>query len=206
MTYNRITKTEMKILEFFTINIGKQFTILEIARQIKTSYPITHEYIQKLADKNLIMVEKQGKSNLCSFNYKRANQDVFYVEQLRAGNLIKKNKNLAVLTSDIKSKVDYYFYILLLFGSFAEGTQNKQSDIDLLMIIPEPENPEKFESKIHSITSIYPLEIHLTVINEKSFIEMLAGKDVTNVAKEVLNNHIILYGIENYYKLIATAK
>jgi predicted nucleotidyltransferase/predicted transcriptional regulator len=206
MVYNTLTQTEMKILEFFTMNIEKQFTIREIARQIKTSYPITHECIQKLANKNLIMIEKQGKSKLCSFNYKRANQDVFYTEQIEAGNLLQKNKNLNVLVNDIKLKIGHSFYILLLFGSFAKGTQNKQSDIDLLMIIPESENIEKFESKIHSIISIYPLEIHLTIINEKSFIEMLAGKDVTNVAKEVLNNHIILYGIENYYKLIATAK
>jgi predicted nucleotidyltransferase len=205
MVYNTLAQTEIKILRFFATNIGKQFTIREISKRIKTTYSITHEYMQKLIRKNLIRIEKQGKSSLCSFNYKEANKDVFYVEQIRADNMIKKNKNLNVLISDIKSKINYSFYTLVLFGSFAKETQNNRSDIDLLVIIPESEGIERFERGIHSVIDLYPLEIHLIVINEKSFKEMITSKQETNIAKEVVNKHIIFYGVENYYKLISGA-
>ena len=38
--------------------------------------------------------------------------------------------------------------------------------------------------------------------NPEDFKEMLTAKEELNVAKEVLNNHIILYGAESYYKLL----
>ena len=71
-----------------------------------------------------------------------------------------------------------------------------------LAIIPKTENLENTERSLQAILSLYPLKTHLIVIRENDFKEMLINKQATNVAKEVINNHILLYGIESYYNMI----
>jgi len=52
---------------------------------------------------------------------------------------------------------------------------------------------------------VLPLKIHLTAITYESFIEMLKTKE-QNVVSEALKKNIILFGIEDYYRLIQNAK
>lgn len=202
MVYNKISLTEIRITWFFINNVNKQYTIRNISKQIKTTYKMTYRYIQKLIKEGLINGEKQGKSLLCRFNYKNSDERVNYVEALRTKEVLKKNKDLLILSNELKAKYKKAFYTLIIFGSYASGKQTKQSDVDVLAIIPETENIESAERSLQAILSLYPLKTHLIVVRENDFKEMLINKQITNVAKEVINNHILLYGIENYYKMI----
>ena len=94
------------------------------------------------------------------------------------------------------SKVKEQF-ILLLFGSYAKGKEKKGSDIDLLLI---SDDPKPVEAQIRLI----PLDIHLTHITYDSFTKMLKSKEFT-VVSEAQKNNILLFGIEDYYRLINNA-
>lgn len=202
MVYNSTSLTEMRIIGFFLNNINRQYTIRNISQQIKTTYRMTHKYMQKLIKENLIGSEIQGKAILCKFNYKYADERVYYVEALRAKRFLKGDKNLLILANELKAKYRRAYYTLLIFGSYASGKQKNQSDIDILAIMPPAEDLEDTERSLQAILSLYPLKTHLIVIHENDFKEMLINKQITNVAKEVINNHILLYGIESYYSMI----
>ena len=61
-------------------------------------------------------------------------------------------------------------------------------------------NDDDFEEKIQNITSLLPIKTHVLVFTEEEFIRMKDSKK-SNVIKEAIENTIILYGIENYYRL-----
>jgi len=62
-------------------------------------------------------------------------------------------------------------------------------------------NNENTKEKIKSKIALIPWEIHLTQFNSEEFIAMLKTTEF-NVGKEAFYNNIILYGIEDYYRMI----
>ena len=77
---------------------------------------------------------------------------------------------------------------LVLFGSYASKTHTEESDIDLLYLGDTKEVQLK---KIKDIGKVYNKNIHLVSMTQKQFREQLTNQGA--LAKEVINNHIILY-------------
>ena len=92
------------------------------------------------------------------------------------------------------------FFILIVFGSYAKEQVRKDSDLDLLVIVPNQKQAEIIEKVISSIARISPIKIHETIITEKSFALMSQKKEL-NVVLEAKDKHILIYGNELYYKL-----
>ena len=154
--------------------------------------------MQGLIKEKVVRAKKIGQAVLCSINPTKFNADIFRAELLRCEELLQ-NKNLSSMNSYFKD-IKEPFFILLLFGSYASGKNKKRSDIDLLLITDNEDLKQKIKSKI----ALIPLEIHLTDFKSNEFISMLKTTDF-NVGKEAFYNYIILYGVEDYYRLIQHA-
>ena len=131
---------------------------------------------------------------MCSFN-NNYSESTYLAETSRL-NLLLKDKNFQVIHNRLR-KINSQF-ILLLFGSYANNKATRTSDIDFLLITNAAEDIEKE-------ISLIPLNIHLTSITHEDFINMLKSKEQT-VVSEALKNNIILFGIEDYYRLIKNAR
>ena len=59
------------------------------------------------------------------------------------------------------------FFILLLFGSYAKQPR-KDSDLDMLAIVPEQKQSEIIENAIASVARTSTIRIHDTILTEKS--------------------------------------
>lgn len=179
-----------RILNLLIENQEEEFSIRQIAKKRKINYKSAYSNIQKLEKEGVILLKKQGNISLCSFN-KKFNSSVYQVEYSRREELFK-NKNFKVIYNRLE-KVNQQF-ILLLFGSYSKKTQTKHSDIDFLLIT---ENSLQIQREIELI----PLNIHLTSITYNDFLTMLKSKELT-VVSEALKHNIILFGIEDYYRLV----
>ena len=189
-----IMKTERKIIRHF-LESKKPKTIREIAQQIRADYRITYLATQRLVEKGLIIVQTVGKSSLCSLNAAAYGVEIHEVEQERKQALLK-NSTINQLYKEIISKARTSLFILLLFGSYAKGKQTKNSDIDLLFI----SNEKEFESNISNVLSLLPLKTHVLVFTEEEFIRLKDAKR-PNVVHEAIENNVILYGVEMYYRI-----
>ena len=89
---------------------------------------------------------------------------------------------------------------VILFGSYAKGTQTKSSDIDVMVICPDGRE-DAFEKGISGTARSLPLPLHPLVFSESQFLEMAHAKE-PNVGQEALKNNVVLYGIEQYYGMI----
>ncbi|MFA4887093.1 MAG: nucleotidyltransferase domain-containing protein [Candidatus Nanoarchaeia archaeon] len=187
-------KTELKIIKHFIEN-KKPKTIRELAQQIKADYKITHTAIQRLIEKKALNVQTVGNSSLCRLDETYYNIEIYEAENERKEHILK-NSNIKQLYKEVTSKINTNFFVFLLFGSYAKNKQTKTSDIDLLLI----SNEKDFENRISNILSLLPLKTQVLVFTEEEFIRMKDAKK-PNVIHEVIENNIILYGIETYYRM-----
>ena len=186
---------KQKILKFLIENKEKNFSINEVAKALKIDYKLIYTNIKKLQEDRIIKVEDLGNTKRCGFS-KLFNTDVFFVENERRKDLFK-NKNFLVIANRL-GKINKQF-ILLLFGSYAKGTETKHSDIDLLLV-SDKDSAKIIENKIELI----PLKIHLTAVTYEDFVDMLKSKEQT-VVTETIKNNLILFGIEDYYRILQNA-
>lgn len=187
-------KTEHKIIKLFIEN-NQHKTIREIAKQIKSDYKITHTAIQRLINKKIILKEIIGKSTLCRLNDSYYGLEIYKAEDERK-EILLENKNLDQLYREVMNKLKTSSFIFLIFGSYIKNKQTKSSDIDIMFI----SNEKGFEAKISEILSLLPIKTHALIFTEEEFVRMKDSKK-SNVIQEAMENKIILYGVESYYKL-----
>jgi len=183
-----------KILKYLIENKERPKTIREISGALIVDYKNTFQSINTLSD--LIYKEKIGNNNLVEINLK-PNQEIYSVENKRTKEFLDKNKSLKLIQNDIIN-INYPFFIVLIFGSYAKKENTKNSDIDICIISDNQEKTKELVSKLRVLS--LPLEIQEFTIKE---FESMFDKKKNNLAKEIIKNNIILFGIENYYNLIS---
>jgi len=187
-------KTEIKIIKSF-IEERSPKTIREISKRIRSDYKIVYTAVQRLLKKKILLSKIVGKSTLCELNKSYYGIEIYEAENERKEDLLKI-KDIKQLYKEIMNKIKSSLFIFLIFGSYAKNKQTKHSDIDLMFI----SNNDKFEDRISNILSLLPIKTHALVLTEEEFTRMKDSKK-PNVVKEVMKNNVILYGIENYYRL-----
>ena len=182
------------ILKILIENQEEKFSIRKLSKLRKINYKSAYNVIMKLEEQGIIKLEKLGNLNSCVFN-KTFNPLVFKVEDERRQELLK-NKNFKIIYSRLNELK--FPLIVLLFGSFIKKKQDKHSDIDLLVISEE-------QKEVEQAISLIPINIHLTNISSKEFLDMTKSKEFS-VVSEAIKKNIILIGIEDYYRLIKNVR
>lgn len=185
--------SEIKILKLLIGNKEEKYTIKRIAEALKINYRIAYEKAMKLQKDGLIRITKTGNSNICEFANK-FDSVVFDAEYERKKDLFLNKDFLMVHNRLAELK---FPFIALLFGSYARGTADKRSDIDILAVGGD-------EKEIKAALSLLPRKIHLIGVTYEEFIQMAKSREFT-VVSEAIKNNIILIGIEEYYRLIKNA-
>ncbi len=197
--YNNMTRTEKLVLELFVSRITYSFTIREVSRLIGKDLKIVYTSIKKLMEKGFFVMDRHEHLKL---NYKKNIGELDYIEHLRKEKFFAKHPSIRAAVGDFLSRTKRSFFVLLIFGSYAEGRPRKDSDVDILAILPEEDKDEVFERELYAALSPYTLKFHISVISQESFINVLTRRDEINVANETLNRHVILFGGESYYRLL----
>lgn len=186
------------ILRLLIENIDESFSIRKISILRKINYKSAYNAIMKLEEQGLAKLERLGNTTKCSFNLK-LNPLVFDVESERREEFLR-NKDFKLMCSRLK---EFNLpFIALIFGSSIKrakrGMSGRKSDIDLLIISEQPK-------EVGHLISLIPLNIHLTNLTYKEFILMLKSKEFS-VVSEVIKHNVILYGVEDYYRMVENAR
>ena|SRR3989338_588397 len=195
------TKTQIRIMKVFAASIVRRFSIKEIADTLKSPYPLIHRSIQDLLNKGFIVKDEK---NFLSLNYKSNHMDLAYIESLREKELIRKEKTLSLFIQDVLNRIKEDFFVFLIFGSYAEKSNYR--DIDFLFITGDESRINETERILANIADNFTAKIEIQVISSKSAQEMLSNRDKINIMNETLNKHILLFGAENYYRMVKNAR
>ena len=188
---------QKKIIIFLMGNKEELFSINQIAKSLNMNYKIAFQETKKLEKEGIIKISRLGNSNQCSFSY-QLNEKTFSAELIKRAEFLR-NKDFKVFYNRV-TELKNPFFTLLVFGSHANGKAKKASDLDVCLITESQE----VKKNIQTIVSITPFEVHIIEFTSREFQSMINTKK-SNVGKEILDNNIILKGIEPFYEMIANA-
>lgn len=150
----------------------------------------------------LLSSKRIGKRSVYSSNISLSNSEIYgYIEFMRYKDLAGSDTKIELIKREIISKLDEPFYILILFGSYVNRTQKKDSDVDILLIVQDGIN--RFEKRVRNIIEGLNYNIDLNICAIKDFLKMLKQENKLNIANQVREKHIILKGYEEYYILMS---
>jgi predicted nucleotidyltransferase len=196
-----MTKTQAGIMKIFVANITGVYSVKQLSEIMKKPYPLIHRSIKELIKNKFISKDER---NLLSLNYKENHQELAFIESIRKKEFLEKNKTLSIFVKDLLNKIKNDFFIMLIFGS---AIRNKQPrDIDVIVIAEKQDESNKIDKILHNIASNFSIKFDCNVITIDSAYEMLAKRDRPNVMNETLNNHILIFGAENYYRVLKNAR
>ena len=206
-----IISEELKLLDVFRKNLLKFLEFKEIMRLAKKkSRTWVFNVLQKFVD--LDFIEKIKVNN--SYLYKSKLGDyglINFFHILDFAESQKKNTKWSKEIYDILSKIRINiskltpFFVLLVFGSYAEGKQNNKSDLDLAIIIDSLEVSKRIKPYIEEIVGREIHEIDYHIIIKDDFKKMLLVEE-ENLGKEIFRKHILIWGGDQYYELIREAE
>ncbi len=183
----RINNIKLEIIGLFRSNYFNQFHVREMAKLIGKSHVSLLPHLKSF-EKNKILTSKEvGKSRVYSLDLRnnQVREFLSLSEKKETLNLLDKEFLIKKLYDEFSLNLNG---CLILFGSHASLTYNKESDIDLFYVGEIKESEKK---KIKEFGKIYNKEIHLTSMSLKQFKEQLSKQGA--LIKEIVKNHIILY-------------
>lgn len=189
----RLSQKE-KLLKFLIENKNPQ-SIRGASGAIIIDYKNTHNIVNEFYPE-VISKEKIGNTNLIRLNIV-PNQDIYMVEDKRTKEFLFKNPGLSVIKKYVE-EINYPFFIVLVFGSYAKDTKTEKSDIDICIISDNKDKERELIGKLNLLS----LRLGIHEFTTKEFTSMIE-KSQNNLGHEIIKKNIIIYGIENYYNLIS---
>lgn len=154
-------------------------------RGLSSSLNINHmtvsRKIKELEEINVLDYNLEGKNKVYFIKDSiEAIEKLMMMEHFKLIKLIKNNPILRKIVNEIK-KTD--IEIAIIFGSYAKGTNKKESDIDLYI------SEKKYKNQLSLLDSKLS-------IKDGEF-------DKNNILiKEIIKNHVIIKGVEKFYESI----
>lgn len=190
-----LKKNELKVIKLLLNDFTRQWTIREMAKALRQNYFQTYMTITELERTKEVVITSLGKSRIVQLDLEKDHINYVIAELERA-----EERNFGKLSLIKKQIINIQeHYVCLLFGSQVVQQKN-DSDIDLLFVISDTTNVSAFEREVRKILSPYNCDIN--IIMEKSLFEMWSLPKKLNVGNEILRKHIILYGAEQFMKLL----
>lgn len=179
-----------RVLSFLLLHSDKSYHVREIARVSRTSAGSLHRELAMLATAGLLIRESRG--NQVTY---QANIHFPIFKELVS--ILKKTAGISDVILNALQPLAKNIECAFIFGSFAKGTENQASDIDLLVI-----GDVKFVeivSTLYETQSFLNREINPKVMTRSEWNKLIKSK--TSFGDELLTQpKIFLLGNEDVIK------
>jgi len=169
-----------KILEYFLSHPTEQTYLKELAKKIQVSPRSIKLYCDLFEKEGIIKREIKGNVHLFS-----TNNDNFRVREMKRAYFVNllAEKNIESIAEECIS--------IAIYGSYASGNYDEQSDIDILII-----GEERYVKRdiVVKIMNDIGKEIQVTVVPLTKWEKMKRDRDP--FAESILRNHILIKGAE----------
>jgi predicted nucleotidyltransferase len=141
-------ETKLATLGQFFEDPARKFSIRELSRIIKTNHTTVRQHLNKLVKEGFLSAKKEGVYSFYHLILSRqtTNLKLYYnLEKIRESNII------------VDLEKEYDLPVIVLFGSYACGMDDKTSDIDICLIsnVEKEFNTEKYKKKLNRPISLH---------------------------------------------------
>lgn len=138
-------------LKPYTHNFTKEYHLRELARKLEVNHQTLRPYLDQLKEKGILKETQQGRNKVFSLNHKSDLLPYYLIqaEADRTADFLENNNTIRAFWKNFKDEISgeviQRIEVLVLFGSFARGAEDKESDIDLFLVAP----PRSFKRNYH---------------------------------------------------------
>jgi predicted nucleotidyltransferase len=173
---------KIDIISLYLGDYNKYITGREMARLLNLNHQTALNHLNELVSERILLFAQKGRNKEYYLNKESlAARQMVSVSEICKSISSLRNKEINMLIQDLIGLCGS----ILLFGSFASGKFEKDSDIDLIII-----GAKKKES-ILKVKRNFPREVNMEFVSYNDLRKSLAQKKA--LAIEILKNHII-YG------------
>jgi DNA-binding Lrp family transcriptional regulator len=182
-----LNKNMFSIIAEFSSDYSKRLYGRQLAKKLNMNQKTVSNILNMLEKEHIVKYSTEGKNKYYFLNKLNTQLPDYIkiVEIERKNQFIAKYSKLKDLFKDLERKTNG---IIIIYGSYANFTNNSQSDLDVF-VMGEIEEIEDLENK-------YNLKINVVKSTKANF-------NINEVfVKEIINNHIILKGVEEFVGLL----
>lgn len=182
-----LNNKELKILTEFTSDYNSKHYGRAIASKLNMNQKTVSNILNDLEKQHIVKFKQEGKNKYYFLNKLNLStkEIIKLVEINKRIMLFEKYKGLSSLFLEIEKRAKK---ITIIFGSYANFTKNEKSDLDVFVIGNITE--------IGDLETLYNIKINVV----KSTKDKFKSNDL--FLKEIMNNHILLKGVEEFIDLI----
>lgn len=186
-----ITENHLQVISLFTNGFDREYYIREVGKLLKISPRTAQLILGDLENKGVLESKTKGKIRV--YTLKRNSLCQMYialVEQHKTITFLEKN----LIIREIIEKINPFIKgIGIIFGSYAKGTANKDSDLDIFVA------GEYSKEEIKKASKTYGIEISIKCYPLKTFEKNLAND---TLLKEILKNHVVFLNSEQFTRMV----
>jgi predicted transcriptional regulator len=193
-----LNKGYMKIMALFYKDKKAKIHLRHIARKAGLNENSTTRFLDGLVKENILAYEKDGNLKKYGINVSNATYLIFSIFDL------EKFNNLPSIR---KNSINYFFnslkekpIIMILFGSTSKENYEKDSDVDLLLIVNKKIDAEKAERYAESQTGI---SINCFQISYSEFLKEIKLKNDRVIASAINTGYPIMNHIKYYEEILS---
>ncbi|MEK6903669.1 MAG: nucleotidyltransferase domain-containing protein [Nanoarchaeota archaeon] len=186
-----ITENSLQVLALFTNGFERDYYIREVEKVLDISPRTAQLMLEDLENKGILESKKRGKIKSYTLRLnEHTNRYLLFVEQYKALAFLEKS----LIVKEMIEKITPYIQgVGVIFGSYAKGLENKESDLDVFIAGSYNKEEVKKVSKnfgINISVKCYPMKVF----------EKNVGKDI--LLKEIAKTHIIIANGEKFIEVM----
>jgi len=199
-----------RIFQQYLPRLSGKFTIRKLSQLAKLSYDATYRHVHFLVKEGSLNEEKVGAYSNISVNFdsESARKIIERISMKKTQDFLKKDvvlkKLLVELVTESNRSAPNELLSIVLYGSYAKGTQTQNSDIDVLFLVSSFGVSGELERTSSFVGKRYGKPVSPLVTTPVEFGKMLKSEKPM-VAHEIFLDGIILFGLEKYYSIIFKA-
>jgi predicted nucleotidyltransferase len=187
-----LNENKFKVLSLFSGNYKKEVYGREAARELFMNQKTVSNVLKRLEKENILRSKMEGRNKVYRLNH--SNPALMHVLSIVEEEKAVRFREISGLGRDfideiLKSKSP----LVVIFGSYADGTQKRNSDVDILALSP-------FDVDLTDVQNFYKIKASVKEYTEEEFESALRSGDF--LIMEVIRNHVVLIGSDLFVKMI----
>ena len=182
-----LDENTLAVLDEFCHDYARRIYGRQVAKKLKMNQKTISNVLNRLEKENILKYSTEGKNKYYFLNMAnpQIKDIVKMVELARKNKFISRHEKFGELFYSLEKQTQG---TLIIFGSYANFTSTRDSDLDVFVI-------GKIE-EIKDLEEMYGIKINVI----KSSKGKINKQDI--FIKEIIKNHIILKGVEEFIELI----
>jgi len=181
-----------RVLSLFTGNYRNEVYGRQAARDLEMNQKTVSNVLLRLERDDILRSKTEGRNRIYRLNI--SNPALMHIMSMVEEERAVRFREESGLGRDFFEKIlKSKSPLVIIFGSYANGTQKRNSDVDILALSP-------FEVDLSGIQKFYKIKPSVREYIEEEFKEALRGRDF--LITEVLKNHVVIVGSDLFVKII----